>query len=242
MNPEERAQVGRLLRKVVRRLKAAYVFDRLGNLDDPLDELVYIVLSTRTRGEVFERTFARMRQRFPTWEMASRARYSTLEKLLEPAGLSRKKAKWLKDLLREIRIREGEVSLGCLREMSTQEAETYLTSLPGVGPKTARCVLMYSLGREVFPVDANVRRLLERLEVLPRRVHYYYVHDVAQEMVPRNIRADLHIYSIIHGRLTCQPRTPRCESCVLADLCPYPGRIEPTSSQEANASKSSPVV
>lgn len=226
MNPGSNVLAGRLLRKVVRRLRASYTFDRLGNLDDPLDELVYIVLSTRTREEVFQRTYAQLRRRFPTWEMASRARYSTLERLLEPAGLSRKKARWLKNLLREIRVREGKISLHRLERMSDEAAETYLTSLPGIGVKTARCVLMYSLGRQVFPVDANVRRLLERLELLPPDVHYHYVHDVAQEMVPASIRSDLHIYSMIHGRVTCLPRVPRCGSCVLNDLCPYPMSVE----------------
>lgn len=225
MNPTSQREVERLLRKVVRRLQATYTFDWLGNLDDPLDELVYIMLSTRTREEVFQKTFARLRKRFSTWEMASRARHSTLERLLEPAGLSRKKATWLKDLLTEIQAREGKASLDQLKEMSTEEAEAYLTSLPGIGVKTARCVLMYSLDRQVFPVDANVRRLLERLEVLPRHVHYHLVHDVAQNMVPESIRSDLHVYSIIHGRLTCLPRSPRCGSCVLKDLCPYPTRL-----------------
>jgi endonuclease-3 len=210
----------RLLRRIVKRLSCAYEFDRLGNLDDPLDELVYIVLSTRTRGSVFERTFLELKSRFPTWESAARSRPGTLERLLKPAGLAKKKASWLRQTLREIRRREGRITLENLQTMTTSEAEAYLTSLPGVGVKTARCVLMYSLGREVFPVDANTRRLLERLKLISPLLHYQYAHDEAQELVPKPLREHLHIYAVIHGRKTCLPRNPKCSQCVISDLCP----------------------
>lgn len=213
-----------LLHEVVDRLRGTYEYDRLGNLDDPLDELVYIVLSTRTRGTVFGNMFATLKKRFPSWGQIARARDSTLQRVLEPAGLSHKKARWLKDILKEIGRREGRIRLDHLSEMSNEEAEAYLTSLPGIGLKTARCVLMYSLERQVLPVDANVKRLLERLEVLPSNIHYNYIHDAAQDRVSPNLRADLHVYAVIHGRATCLPRNPRCHDCALSDLCPYPKR------------------
>jgi len=209
------------LAEVVRRLKASYAFDNLGNFSNPLDELVYIVLSTRTRGRVFGRTFRALRKRFPRWEEAARANPRLIEHVLAPAGLSKKKAGWLTETLRAIIEREGRPSLSRLRKLSDRDAEAYLTGLPGVGLKTARCVLMYSLGRRVFPVDANVRRLLERLGVLDPSLHYYYVHDVAQELVPPSLRTDLHIYAVIHGRKTCLPRNPRCAACPLLRLCAY---------------------
>jgi endonuclease III len=214
----------RLLATVVRRLRTAHEFDSLGNLPDPLDELVYIVLSTRTRGPVFARSFAALRQKYPAWDRAARARCESLETILAPAGLGRKKARWLKETLVEIDRREGRVSLDRLRKLSNEEAEAYLVSLPGVGLKTARCVLMYSLERQVFPVDANCRRLLERLGVLEPGIHYHDVHDAAQALVPARLRSDFHVYAVIHGRTTCLPRNPRCNRCPLVDLCAY-GRI-----------------
>lgn len=230
--PRIPATTGRALHDIVRRLRGAYEFDWLGNLEDPLDELIYIVLSTRTRELVFQRTFKALKKRFPTWDQVARSRLRTVERLLRPAGLSRKKASWLRDLLREIGGREGKISLERLSSMATAEAEAYLTSLPGIGLKTARCVLMYSLHRQVLPVDVNVRRLLERLEVIPPGVHYYDVHDLAQGAVFPELRSDLHIYAVIHGRSTCLPRSPRCGQCVLTDVCPYPlrQRTEETSS------------
>jgi endonuclease III len=210
-----------LLPEVVRRLRSAYPYDRLGNKADPLDELVYIVLSTRTRGAVFGRTFDKLKKRYPTWEAVSRARRSSIERLLEPAGLSKKKARWLLEILSEIKKREGRATLARLERMSDREAEQYLIGLPGVGQKTARCVLMYSLRRAVFPVDANSRRLLERLGVLSSALTYYEVHDAAQQIVPKSIREPLHIYAIIHGRSRCLPRKPRCDGCVLEDVCEF---------------------
>lgn len=213
--------------EVLELLRSAYTFDYLGNLDDPLDELVYIVLSTRTRFSVFQQTFRELRERFTSWEEVLTADHNELEEVLAPAGLSRKKAGWLKETLSEIKRMEGKVSLECLASMDDTQAEDYLTALPGVGLKTARCVLMYSLGREVFPVDANVRRLLERLRIVPPHVHYYYIHDLAQDQVPPRLRRDFHIYSVLHGVTTCTPKKPKCAECILAHLCPFPGAETP---------------
>lgn len=219
-------QSGFPIQEVVTRLASVHTWDLLGNFEDPLDELVYIVLSTRTRGVSFQVAYERLKRRYPSWDLLSRGRASVIEKLLRPFGLSRKKTTWLKSILLEIRRREGKCDLQHLRELGDQQAEEYLTSLPGVGLKTARCVLMYSLGRSVFPVDANVWRILERLEVIPARVHYQRIHDLAQARIPPNLRLELHVYSVIHGRDTCLPRAPRCASCCLRDMCPYPRRAQ----------------
>lgn len=227
-----------LIAKVVNRLRDTYDFDYLGNLDDPLDELVYIVLSSRTRFDVFRRTFANLKAEFPSWEDVSVARVGTIEQILAPSGLSRKKARWLKDTLAEIREREGEMSLARLSLLSDVEAEAYLTSLPGVGLKTARCVLMYSLHRQVLPVDANVWRLLERLEVVPPDVHYYQIHNLAQDLVPAPLRRDFHIFAVIHGRMTCTPRNPKCHLCPLMNGCPFPDHSEECTIDVAGACKS----
>jgi endonuclease III len=209
---------------VCERLRSRYPFDNLGNKADPLDELIYIVLSTRTRGTVFESMYDSLLETYGSWEAILNTPARRLEKHLAPAGLARKKAAWLRATLREIRMREGAVSLSSLRHMTDAEAEAYLLSLPGVGVKTARCVEMYSLDREVLPVDANVRRFLERLELIPAGVHYAKVHDLVHGVVPKHVRVDLHIYAVIHGRETCRPRNPACSSCVVNDLCPYPAK------------------
>lgn len=210
-----------LIDEALCRLKEAYEFDNLGNKSDPVDELVYIVLSSRTRGPIFEATYSMLKSKYPTWEQVVRARRSSLEAILGPSGLASKKAKWLKQSLAEICKREGCVSLENLRDLSDEQIEQYLISLPGVGLKTARCVMMYSLDREVFPVDANSRRLLERLGVIQPGIHYYHVHDAVQEVIPPKSRRELHIYAVIHGRETCLPQNPRCAECPLLELCQF---------------------
>lgn len=213
------------LRLVVEQLSSRYPFSDLGNKKDPLDELVYIVLSTRTRGIVFERTYELLREVCPSWDSVLRMPTRAIRDLLAPAGLASKKTAWLHDALEEILRREGSLTLCGLNSMTDEEVEAYLLSLPGVGVKTARCIEMYSLNRDVLPVDANVRRLLERLGAIERGIHYSKIHDVAQDAVPTEVRHRLHVYAVIHGRATCTPRAPHCLSCVLLEWCPY-GRAQ----------------
>lgn len=218
----------RSVRSVVRRLSRAGLVDDLGNVDDPLDELVFIVLSARTRGPVFKRTFDTLKQAVPAWQNVLEMTESELADLITPAGLQLKKARWLRQLVEELESRQGVVSLDCLQAMSTPAAEVYLTSLPGVGIKTARCVLMYSLGRAVFPVDAHVYRLFVRLGFADPEVEYRQSHELLQEMVPEDLRRDLHVLAVLHGRTTCLPRHPRCERCPLAQTCYYARRTKST--------------
>jgi endonuclease III len=212
-------EIGDLLHSVVERLRESYGAEDLGNLPDPLDELIFIVLSTRTRGSVFTATFLRLREAFPEWSRLADVPLEEIEKVLRPTGLELKKATWLQALTRVVLADQGAASLGFLRALSDEEAEDYLTSLPGVGVKTARCVMMYSLGRQVFPLDAHAYRLLRRLGCIPEGVSYRSSHDLAQALVPADLRYDLHVLAVVHGRRTCLPRCPKCDSCSIEPLC-----------------------
>src|SRR5690606_32237692 len=114
----------------------------------------------------------------------------------------------------------GGVTLEPLKSLTDEDAETFLRSLPGVGPKAARCVLMYSLGRDVFPVDSHCRRVLARLGFVPKKVDRKAANDFLQALVPREIRYNLHVNLVHHGRAVCLPSLPNCGHCPLADLCP----------------------
>jgi endonuclease III len=203
-----------------RRLLPAYGLPALGNKPDPLDELVYIFLAARTGHRQFEPLYDRLRAAFPSWDAVADADVKDIEAAIREAGLARKRARWLKDLLLEIRGRVGRLSLECLTEMGDAEAEAFLCSLPGVGQKTARCVLMYSLYRDLFPVDTHARRILERLGLLDDELHPLKSHDAGQEIVPAGYRRDLHILFVVHGREVCRAVRPRCGDCLIADLCP----------------------
>ena len=133
--------------------------------------------------------------------------------------MGRVKADRLRGQLLGIRARFGKVSLARLRDMSNEEAEDFLRSLPGVGPKVARCVLLYSLDRELFPVDSNCHNVLFRVGLLPAHIHVKADHDYLQPLVPIGLRRSLHVNLVHHGRAICVPGTPRCDICPIVDLC-----------------------
>lgn len=208
------------VREVYRRLRAEYLVADLGNQDDPLDELIYIVVSGKTSEQSYQRTYNQLKHKYSHWETVLQDEPSKLIDILQPSGLARKKAKWITSLLRAIQIRVGDTSLGSLGNMCTSQAETFLTSLPGVGIKTARCVLMYSLGRDVFPVDAHASRILKRLGWTQHHRLTDRVQDRIQDLIPPDLRYNLHILLIQHGRSVCTARNPRCDACILLSLCP----------------------
>jgi len=187
----------------------------LGNKPDPLDELIYILLTVQTQYGIDE-VFETLKQRFPTWDAALRAREATLVRILSPLGLSSQRAKRLRIILRQLREDFGTCTLEPLRDMPNDAAEGYLRSLPGVGPKVARCVLMYSLGRDLLPVDAHVYRVSRRLGILEESVPYDCSHDAIHEVVKPRHRYSLHVNLVKLGRDLCDAKRPRCEDCPLA--------------------------
>jgi endonuclease III len=142
-----------------------------------------------------------------------------IERVIHDAGLSRIKARQIKTLLRRLSKDFGSLSAGPLRSMDTETLERYLAHLPGVGLKTARCVMMYALDRQVFPVDTHCMRLFQNLGLIERRMRFEYAQDPLQNTVPAEIRRTLHVNTVAHGRETCVPRAERCDDCVIAHLC-----------------------
>jgi endonuclease III len=202
-------------------LHRQYGSPRHGNKDDPLDELVFILLSQMTTHHSFNRVFARLKQRAPTWTEVLAMPIHRLRALIKDAGLSNQKAPRIKAVLARVRKDFGTLTLDGLRTMSDAEATAYLTSLPGVGIKTAKCILMYSLGRAVLPVDTHVWRVARRLGVLDESVAYSRVHAVLEEVVAPVDRYSFHVNAVAHGRAKCLARFPRCDRCCLSRSCAY---------------------
>lgn len=201
----------------------------LDNKLDPLDELIFIILSLKTSEHGFERVFDALKEAFPLWDLVLKSPQEKLETILKPAGLSRQKAPRIRAILESLIRREGKASLDFLPTMSLSEAEDYLLSLPGVGEKTARCVLMYSLGAKAFPVDTHVLRIFKRLGLVPADLNRKKAHNIIQDMVPKQIRYSLHVNLVIHGRSNCTTYSPNCVVCPITHLClsypdgPFPG-------------------
>ena len=188
---------------------------------DPVSELVLTILSQNTTDKNSGAAFAALRKRFgDDWDAVRRARPATIANAIRQGGLADQKAPRIKAILQEIHSTQGTLSLDHLDEMSDEEALDYLTAFPGVGPKTAACVLMFSLRRPVLPVDTHVHRVGLRLGLIPPKTDANKAHSLLQEQLTSEQVIDFHIQMIRHGKRTCIARQPRCSTCVLQDHCP----------------------
>ncbi|MDQ4025324.1 MAG: endonuclease III, partial [Actinomycetota bacterium] len=187
---------------------------------DPVDELVMTVLSQHTSDVNTARAFASLKERFGSWEEAASAPVRAVEDAIRSGGLAAQKAPRIQAILEEIEAREGNIDLVRLRELSDDEVEEYLCSLPGVGPKTAACVLVFSLGRDAFPIDTHVHRVTTRLGWVSAAASAGAAHRTLKGAVPPELRYELHVQLVTHGRTICRARLPLCSDCVLFDLCP----------------------
>jgi endonuclease III len=189
-----------------------------------IDEVVATVLSQHTSDVNSERAFAQLKERFPGWEQVADAPAEQVADAIRCGGIADQKARRIQQILAAIREREGRIDLGRLHDLGDAEVETYLLSLPGVGPKTAACVLVFSMGRAAFPIDTHVHRVATRLGWIPANTTADKAHRLLAPRVPPGIRYDLHVAMITHGRTVCRAQRPRCDACVLRDLCAYPSR------------------
>jgi endonuclease III len=187
----------------------------------PLDEVVATVLSQHTSDVNSERAFASLKRRFPSWEEVLDAPTEEVAAAIRSGGIANQKGARIQRILAEIERREGRVDLDRLDRVGDDEVEAYLTSLPGVGPKTAACVLLFSMGRAAFPVDTHVHRVTARLGWIPAGASAERAHQLIGRVVPPDIRYDLHVGLVTHGRTVCKAQRPRCAACVLRDLCPF---------------------
>jgi len=197
------------------------------NLKDPLDELLFIICSTKTGEASYRSTFRSLKETFPTHLQIAEAPAEYIARPIISGGLSNQKAKAIRDLLDVIVAKFGEPTLNPLRKMSDKDAEAFLLSLPGVGKKIARCVLMYSLGRQVFPVDTHCWRIARRLGwVRPTQKDKHCAPrdmDRLQSKIPSELRYSIHVNMISLGREICTPSSPRCDGCPISALCPKTG-------------------
>jgi endonuclease III len=196
--------------------------DLLGNQVDPLDEAIYIILSFQTDLSRFKETWQSLRSAFPRWSDVEEAPVDEIAASLRSGGLHRQKAKAIKRLLWVVRRQFGKLSLDTLHEKTDAEAEKILTRLPGISWKGARCVLLYSLDRPVFPIDVNTFRILRRTGVIPVSAVYRRrsLHDAVQNAIDPELRRRYHVNLVIHGQEVCLPRRPLCGLCPAASVCP----------------------
>jgi len=199
-----------------------YHSPRLGNKKNPLNELLYIQLSLRTTGQSFDRVYRMFKSRFPKWDDVYEVSQQEVAKTLFNAGLSNQKATNLKAILSKLKADFGKVSLTPLKGYSDRAIEDYLCSLPGIGRKSARCIMLYSFDREVFPVDAHCFRIIKRLGWIRNDTKYNdKMVDRIQHIISPELRYSLHVNMVAHGRVLCLDRYPKCNICPLLKICPF---------------------
>lgn len=187
---------------------------------DPVSELILTILSQHTNDTLSGKAFARMLAVFPDWQAIADAPESELIEAIREGGLARQKAPRIRAVLRRVREEHGAFDLGFLGDLPLEEARTWLQTLPGVGPKTAACVLMFALGRPALPVDTHVYRVSGRLGLIGPRVSEAQAHALLERAVPPEDTYAFHVALIKHGRHVCTARAPRCAACPLAGICP----------------------
>ena len=186
---------------------------------DPLDELVYTVLSQHTSDANTDRTFARLKSRFPDWPAVRHATPEAVADAIRLGGLSRIKAPRIQAILAAIQSDRGNLDLTFLSELALEDARDWLTALPGVGPKTAACVLLFSFGLPAMPVDTHVHRISKRLGLIGPKVPADKAHPIIEGLVEPEDVYQFHVDLIDHGRQICKAQRPRCGDCVLNDIC-----------------------
>ena len=225
--PELPNATPRRLRAICARLEKAFGPLEPPRASDPLDELILTVLSQHTSDLNAERAFSELRAALPTWQRVVDTPSAEVADVIRSGGLANTKAPRIQAILREVRLREGAFSLDRLRELSDADARAYLTSLPGIGPKTAAVVLSFALGRDAMPVDTHVHRVTRRLGIIPAKASAERADRLLHDLIPDGLRTPLHVAFIQLGRQICKAPTPRCAACPLKDLCPTAPRYLP---------------
>jgi endonuclease-3 len=223
--PPTRARVLR----VRERLREVYGVPLMKPHGHPIAELVLTVLSQSTNDRNRDVAYLRLRERLPSWEAVMRAPVGEVEEAIRPGGISKVKSARIQAILRAIaadpRDPEHELSLDWLKDALVEEGRDYLTALPGVGRKTAACVLLFAYGRREVPVDTHVSRVGMRLELLEPGAPFERLHDQMLALTPPGEELELHVNLLRHGRRTCHARKPACGECALKRMCPSAGQV-----------------
>ena len=209
------------VRTIRDRLRAYYARPRNIPHRAPLDELVLTILSQNTNDRNRDIAYGRLRARFASWGQVAAAPREDVEDAIRPGGISKVKSGRIQEILQTIEGRRGGLDLDWLESAPREEALEFLEALPGVGRKTAACVLLFSYDRPELPVDTHVYRVTQRLGLVPPKAPFRTAHELMRELTDPPDVYELHVNLIRHGRRLCKSQRPLCEECPLRRLCPY---------------------
>jgi endonuclease-3 len=187
----------------------------------PIAELVLTVLSQSTNDRNRDVAYLALRERYETWDAVRDAPVGEIEEAIRPGGISKIKSARIKAILQALpETANGEPTLDWLPDVSVPDAQRYLCSLPGVGRKTAACVLLFALGMRDVPVDTHVSRVGRRLALFRPGAGFDELHETMLALTPPGEELELHLNMLRHGRRTCYARRPNCRGCALQRMCP----------------------
>jgi endonuclease-3 len=212
MTAPSRARV----RRVRDRLREVYGRPVAPPHGQALDELILTVLSQSTNDRNRDVAFLRLRDRFGSWDAVRDAPNAEVEEAIRPGGISKVKSVRIQAILREL---DGD-DLSRLENATVEQGRAVLTALPGVGRKTAACVLLFAFGKRDVPVDTHVSRVGTRLGWFREKAPFEELHDAMLDLTPRGQELELHVNLLRHGRRTCHARRPQCDECALLRMCP----------------------
>ena len=219
--PSGSAAVRLRLKRLGKSLERTYGTPESRTRRDLIAGLVRTILSQNTTDLNSRRAFADLRERFPVWSDVESANVRSIESAIRRGGLARTKARRIKGILRSIHASTGTLDLGFLRRMSDDEVFAYLLALDGVGVKTAACVTLFDLGRDVMPVDTHVHRVIGRLGVVGHPRARDATFEALRRVVPPGESLSLHVNLIRLGRDLCRPRDPDCAACPVRSECDF---------------------
>jgi endonuclease-3 len=205
------------------RLRSVYGTPRMEPHRRPVEELILTVLSQSTNDRNRDVAYLRLRERFGAWEAVRDAPRADVEAAIQPGGLHRQKAVRIQEILRALPGVGGTLSLDHLADLDVARARAELTALPGVGRKTAACVLLFSFGMHDIPVDTHVSRVVTRLGMFRPGAPFEEMHDDLLAWTRPGEELEIHVNPLRHGRRTCHAQRPRCGECVLSRMCPKIG-------------------
>ena len=189
--------------------------------DDPLDGLMLTLLSQNTNDRNRDKAFEKLKAEYPRWEMAAEAPAERIVDLIRVAGLGDTKAARMKQILAILSDKFGSYSICELKNWDAAKAREFLVSLPGVGVKTAACVLVFDLGVPAFPVDTHVARISRRLGWAPEKMAPDKIQEYLESTLPRERFRGAHLNMIEHGRGICSARKPDCDKCYAKNWCQF---------------------
>ncbi len=207
----------RRLLAIRNRLRRAYGRPQPRPHGAPVDELVLTVLSQNTSDRNRDVAYRRLRERFASWGEVREAEPAAIEEAIRPGGLAPTKSVRIRRILDAL----GDDDLSRLAEEPVEEGRDFLCTLPGVGRKTAACVLLFSYGFHDVPVDTHVHRVGVRLGLFDAKASLERCHDELNRLTRPGDGYEVHTALIRHGRRTCTARAPRCGECPLLSLCPF---------------------